>query len=338
MDELIQRIISATGLSADEIEKRIVEKQRELSNLVSREGAAYIVAKELGLDLSVRHQPKLDIKGLVPGIRTLNIQARVVRAFEPREFEREGKKSKVANIILGDGTGTCRLSLWDDQVELLEKLQPGQAIELIGAYSRDDGRGGIELRIGRRGGMKLLETSTLPQIEQLQATASKPVRMDVCDLKEGANAEVRAAVVQLFETEQFYEVCPQDGSRLKQEAIEIQPGIEAKAWKCAEHGVVKPQITAVVSGVIDDSTGNIRAVFFRDIGAQLLGMSMDDMVARRGKLFEELDIVGKEFMITGRVRKNRMFERLELIASEVKEVEPVAEAQRLLNLFASNGG
>jgi hypothetical protein len=43
-------------------------------------------------------------------------------------------------------------------------------------------------------------------------------------------------------------------------------------------------------------------------------------------------------MITGRVRKNRMFERLELIASEVKEVEPAEEAKRLLNLFASNGG
>ncbi len=335
MDEIIQKITAATGLGLEEIERRIVEKQRELSNLVSREGAAYIVAKDLGMDLATRQQPKLEIKGLVPGIRTLDIQARVVRAFEPREFEREGKKSRVANVILGDGTGTCRLSLWDDQVELLQKLAPGQAVEIFGCYSKDDGRGGIELRLGRRGGIKLLENSALPQVGQMQSgTVAK--RVSLSELKEGMAAEVRAALVQLFETEQFYEICPEDGSRLKQEEMEVQPGIQAKVWKCAEHGMVKPQITAVLSGVMDDGTDSIRVVFFRDLSAKVLGMNMEEMVAKRGKLFEDVDALGKELVITGRVRKNKMFERLEFIASDVRETEPAKEAERLLNLFASN--
>jgi len=335
-EDIVPRIISATGLSVEEVDRRIAEKQRELSNLVSREGAAYIVAKELGLDLSTRQSSKTEIKSLTPGIRSVRLQARVVRIFEPREFEREGKKGKVANIILGDGTGNCRLSLWDEQVSLIEKLQPGQAIEIGDGYSKDDGRGGVEIRLGRYGHMKLLEDSDLPEVSQVQN--GPPIRENVNALKEGQAAEVRASIVQLFETEQFYEICPEDGSRLKQEKIEIQPGIEATVWKCAQHGMVKPQLTAVVSGVIDDGSGSIRAVFFRDLAAKLLGMTPEEMAAKRGKLFEDLDVVSKELVITGKVRKNKMFERLEFIATDIKEVEPAEEAKRLLNLFASNTG
>ncbi len=335
-DDIVSQIISSTGLRLEDVEKKIADKQRELSNLVSREGAAYIVAKELGLDLASKAHQKLSIRELVPGMRSLAVQARVVRAFEPHEFEREGKKSKVANVIIGDGTASCRLSLWDEQTSLLEKLQPGQAIEIMDGYSKDDGRGGVEIRLGRYGKMKQLESSSLPQVENMRN--GDPVRTEIASLKEGQTAEIRGTVVQLFETEQFYEICPQDGSRLKSEKMEIQPGIEATVWKCAQHGTVKPQLTAVVSGVIDDGTGNIRVVFFRDLAAKALGLSPDEMVAKRGKLFEGLDVVSKEFVITGRVRRNKMFERLEFIATEIKEAEPAEEAKRLLNLFASNGG
>ena len=54
--DIIQKILSSTGLGAEEVERRILEKQRELSDLVSREGAAFIVAKELGLDLIDRQK------------------------------------------------------------------------------------------------------------------------------------------------------------------------------------------------------------------------------------------------------------------------------------------
>jgi len=335
-EDIIPRIISATGLSVEEVDKRIADKQRELSNLVSREGAAYIVAKELGLDLTIKQNTKVEMKSIIPGIRSLKVQARIVRVFEPREFEREGKKGKVANVIISDGTASCRLSLWDEQTALLEKLQPGQAIEIGDGYSKDDGRGGVEIRLGRYGRMKLLENSDLPDVSQVQN--GSPTRTDVMALKEGQMAEVRASVVQLFETEQFYEICPEDGSRLKQEKMEIQPGIDATVWKCTQHGMVKPLLTAVVSGVIDDGTGSIRAVFFRDMGAKLLGMSAEEMAAKKGKLYEDLDVVSKELIIMGRVRKNRMFERLEFIATDIKEVDPVEESNRLLNLFASNTG
>ena len=335
MEDIIQKIISETKLSPEEIDRKVVDKQRELSNLVSREGAAYIVAKELGIDVMKKVKPKLDIKGLVMGIRDLIIQARVMRVFDIREFEKNGRKGKVANVVLADGSGSCRFSLWDDQTILLENLKQGGAIEIFGAYTKDDGRGGIEIRLGKMGGVKLLEHSELPEIESLQKTLQAG-RVDIAVLKEGMVAEIRVAVVQIFETEQWYEVCGQCGTRLKQEKISIQPGIEAFAWKCTTHGTVQPAHTLVVSGVADDGTGNIRIVLFRDLAAKLLGSTMEDLVAHKGKIFENSDVLGKEFVIRGRARRNTMFDRLEFIASEISDVNPTKETELLLNLFASN--
>jgi ssDNA-binding replication factor A large subunit len=336
MDEqIIEKIISSTGLSAEEVERRIREKQRELSDLVSREGAAYIVAKEMGLDLVSRPKQKIDIKNVVAGIRNLTLEARISRVFDIRHFEREGKQSKVANIILADGSGTVRMSLWDEQTDILDKLKPGIAVEISGAYTKEDTRGGVEIRLSRRGTIRLLEASTLPAIEEIEKKLVAG-RIEIKDVKENENAELRAAIVQLFETEQFYEICPECGTRLKQEKIEIQPGIEAFAWKCATHGTIKPKVTMALSGVLDDGTGNIRVVFFRELAAKVLGMSMEEIVAKKGKVFDGLDIAGKEFVIMGRVRRNKMFDRLEFVANDVKDVEPRAEINLLLNVFASN--
>lgn len=335
-DQIIEKIISSTGLSAEEVERRIREKQRELSDLVSREGAAYIVAKEMGLDIVSKPKQKIEIKNVVAGIRNLTLEARVSRVFDIRTFEREGKQSKVANIILADGSGTVRMSLWDEQTDILDKLKPGLAIEIGGAYTKEDTRGGVEIRLSRRGMIRILETSTLPAVEEIEKKAAAAGRIEIKDMNENENAEIRAAIVQLFETEQFYEICPECGTRLKQEKIEIQPGVEAFAWKCATHGTVRPKITMALSGVLDDGTGNIRVVFFRELAAKVLGLTMEDIVARKGKVFESVDVIGKEFVIVGRVRRNKMFDRLEFVANDVKEVEPRGEISMLLNLFASN--
>jgi len=334
-DQIIEKIISATGLSAEELDRKIREKQRELSDLVSREGAAYIVAKEMGLDLVSRPRQKIDIKNIVAGIRNLTLEARVSRVFDIRTFEREGKQSKVANIILADGSGTVRMSLWDEQTDILDNLKPGMAIEISSAYTKEDTRGGVEIRLSRRGTIRLLDSSALPAVEEMEKNTVIG-RIEIKDVKENENAEIRAAIVQLFETEQFYEICPECGTRLKQEKIEIQPGIEAFAWKCVTHGTMKPKVTMALSGVLDDGTGNMRVVFFRELAAKVLGMSMDEIVAKKGKVFESVDVTGKEFVITGRVRRNKMFDRLEFVANDVKEVEPRAEINSLLNLFASN--
>jgi len=326
MDNILIKINSATGLSAEEIEKKIVDKQRELSGLVSREGAAYIVAKELGLDLIERKVNRIVIKDLNPEMRGIALDARVLRVFGVREFERAGQKSKVANILLGDTSGVVRMSLWDKQLELLEMLMPGTAIEIFGAYVREDNRGDNEIRLGKRGGVRVKEHSDLPMIENIAADTS-PKAFTIGELTEGSNGALRAMVMQLFDTEQFYEICPTCGTRIRS---------EAGKYTCKEHGAVQPEQTIVVSGVIDDGTGNIRAVCFRDNAYKLLGMTKETVLAKKGHLFDSVDVLGKEFIFFGRARKNKMFERLEFIVNDIMQVDIKLEIEKAINVFGSN--
>jgi ssDNA-binding replication factor A large subunit len=322
-ESIVQKILAKTSISTAELDAKIAEKQRELSGLVSREGAAYIIAREMGLDFfTQRAKPRLEIKNVVPGIKSLDITARVFRVFEPREFTRNGAKSAVSSLVLADGTGTIRLSLWDQQVTLAKDLKPGVAVEISGAYTKPDLRGGAEIRLGKRGTLRVLEKSDLPPIENIRQTAAEMQRITIASLKEGASAEIRAAIVQLFESNPFFVTCPTCGGRAKRDVT--------GTTKCPTHGVVQPKIGIVLSGVIDDGTGNIRVVFFRDSALTIAGMKMEEAIEKGEDLVTSLDVLGKEFIISGRVRKNQLFNRLELIADSVRQVDTKAEAEKLL--------
>ncbi len=315
LEQIIDSIVSVTQQTKDDVNKRILEKQRELSMLVSIEGAAYIVAKELGLDLMEKTSHKLQIKNMIAGMRSLNLTATVAKVMSLREFERNGKKSKVANIILGDETGTARLSLWDEQTDLLQQIKDNTVIEIKSGYTREDNLGGVEIRLGRQGTIKQLEQEPLKiEIKKSDATISK--------IREGGTYEVRAALLHVFDSNPFYEVCPTCGARIKM-----------PEFKCAEHGEMRPAYAMVVSGVIDDGNANMRIVFFRDSAEKVLGMKTSEALANKGTLFDSLKNLGKEFVFSGRVRKNQLFERLEFITSDFRPASPAEEARKLLKEF-----
>ena len=47
--QLIERICKTSGLSREDVERRIEAKRAKLSGLISKEGAAQIVAADLGI-------------------------------------------------------------------------------------------------------------------------------------------------------------------------------------------------------------------------------------------------------------------------------------------------
>ena len=321
-NELLNNIITKSSLSKEEVEKRIIEKQQELSNLISKEGAAYIIAKEMGLDVFPKVDRRLEIQNVVPMIRDLKLSARVVNVSDVRQFESKGRKGKVASVILGDSTGTIRMSLWDDQTEMLEKLEPGMAIETFGAYTRDNKLGGVEVRIGKKGGLKILKETNLPTLEEIQkAPDRRTMRKNISDLREGESAELRASVVQIFENKLFFDICPECGKAVRKD----------NDYTCSEHGKVEPKKSIVLLGVVDDGTGNMRAVFFRDVGLELLGMKMEEVLEKQNEIFDDLKILGKEYIMVGKLRKNKMFDRLEFVANHVREVDVIHEVNKILN-------
>ncbi len=304
-ESVLKKIVEA-GYNEDEIAKKILDKQTELSNLVSKEGAAYIVAKELGLNLIEKTDHKIEIKNIIPGIRALTLTATVSKISPLRTFERDGKEGKVLNLFLADKTGEIRMSLWDEQIELAKDIKENSVIEISGAYTREDKMSGVEIRLGKDGKIKQVDEEPVKFEEKI-------IETNISELKHGSSCTIRAAVLQMFEPV-FYDVCPQCNKSIKEK-------------KCTEHGEVEPKKTVVASSVIDDGYGNMRAVFFRDIAEKFIGFKAEELTSSKPSL---TDILGTEFIFTGNVRRNQMFERNEIIINDFKKADPVYESKKII--------
>jgi ssDNA-binding replication factor A large subunit len=103
--KVISRIKEETGLSENEIQEQIKKKLNTLEGLVSKEGAAYIIASELGVQLFKdigAGQKK--IKHIISGMQSVDVVGKVIRTFPPVTFisKKDGQESQVGSFLVGD--------------------------------------------------------------------------------------------------------------------------------------------------------------------------------------------------------------------------------------------
>ncbi|MEM2874629.1 MAG: DUF2240 family protein, partial [Candidatus Hadarchaeales archaeon] len=157
-NQMVERIVRESGISRDEVLRRINEKQVELDGFVTLEGAANIVARELGIVFEYpKPEPRaLGLQDLVPGMSRVDVVARVKRVVEPREFQRaDGSRSCVGSVILYDGTAQVRLTLWGEKTSALQEIKKGDLIRIVNGYVREGLDGKPELNLGSRGIIQL---------------------------------------------------------------------------------------------------------------------------------------------------------------------------------------
>lgn len=311
----MKKIAASAGLSEDEVQARIEDKQVELSGLISYEGAAYMVARELGVEL--RKQERLLIENIIPGMQNVDIAAKILK-IDRKDYESEKGKGKLAALTLADESGTIRLVLWNEEIERLEGIDEGDTVRVRGFVR--EGLYGNELRIGRYGAISKSEEEI-----NIADVPKRYERTAIAQLRENQYKEIRAALMQVFEGNAFYEVCPKCGSRVKEETN----------FKCDEHGEVEPDHALVVSGIIDDGTANVRAVFFGENAEKIINYKTDE--ARRAfmrkmdraAVFERVQL-GRELLFEGAVRRNKVFDRIEFVVNNVKSVDVKKEIETLL--------
>jgi len=319
-EQIISVILEKTNISKEELDQKIKIKLKDLSDLISKEGAAHIVANELGVKLITIPQ-FLKIKDVLPGMKLVGITAKVMSIYETREFIRNGKKSRVASILIGDETGTTRLVLWDETaIDALKSLKEGDIVKIKGAYCKEN-NGFKELHFGNNAQLIINpEGETIDNVLVRQQL----LRKNISELNPDDHVEIIGTVVQLFEP-RSYEVCPTCGKRVKS---------NEGNFNCAEHGVISPKQVPLVNFFFDDSTANIRIVAFREQAEYLLEKTMDEIqeIKTSPEKFDKLklEILGKQLIIKGRVTRNEMFNRLEFVANRIEEADPVEIAQSVI--------
>ena len=211
-EEIILKINEKTNMSVAEIEDRIEKKLKQLSGLISREGAAHIVANELGVKIFEPLSGKLQIKNILTGMRDVETIGKVLQVSDTREFMRNDAVSKVASMLIGDETGTIRVVMWGSQADNAAALGSNDIVKIIGGYVRDN-NGRKEIHLNDRS--QLLINPKGEIINDVNIEFKTRNRKEIKELNENDNeAELLGTIVQIFDLK-FYEICPKCSKRAK---------------------------------------------------------------------------------------------------------------------------
>jgi len=298
-DRIVTKIARTANLEKEEIERRVEAKRAKLSSLITKEGAAQIVAAELGINFD---NEQLKLEELLPGMRKVNVVGKVINLFPVRTFTtKKGDEGKVANLILADDTSNIKVVLWDTHhIGLIEngKVDKGSVVEIVNGSMREN-----EIHLGSFSEFKLSSESFSDVVTE------KVVReKGIADLRVGDSVRTRAFVVQTFEP-RFFFICPE----CKKKAIQ-----EGDGFSCQEHGKVAAEKRALMNFVLDDGTETIRAVAFSE---SLDKIGIKDLENQEGLLEQREGLLGKEMVFSGNVRTNKFFNNPEMILEGAQEVD-----------------
>lgn len=334
ISDVITKISEHSKLSEKEIKDKIKAKLDSLNGLVSEDGAAYIIANELGVKLFEKqtNSEVLQIKDILVGMKSVDTMGKVIKIFEPRTFTKDGKESKVGNFVIADETGEMRIVLWDTQrIKLIEdsSIKEGDVVSIKNGYVRENKfqGGSKEVHLGLRGQL-ILEEGVEINVEVPKKTEGGESRapaqeVKIIDAQPGAGYKITGTIVKSY-SPLIYQSCGDCGKKARE---------EGGKFNCTEHGEVTPQPAMVLNFVVDDGTENIRCTAFKETAENLLGSKASDMQSlseedKEQRTYEAIS--GVEVEVEGFVKENKQFSRVEMSANKIAKVNPVKVVQKLL--------
>src|SRR3989338_4435673 len=299
-DSLIKQISESSNKSSEEIQKLIQEKIKELQDLISKEGAAHIVANELGVKLFQQSASPTEfkIKEIPLGHNAVNLVGKVTNVFEIRSFKTEKREGRVASLMIGDETGKLRITIWDEKIiDKFPQIKDGDILKINKGYSKEN-NGFKEVHLGSKSQLLINPEGINVEIKENNFT-------DSITTFEKLNVEtfgtVFATIVNVYEPKS-YEACPQCNKKVFNN-------------QCMIHGLVEAKQVPLISLVIDDGTQSLRATCFRDTAEQIINNEV---------LFENIkkNLLGKQMLFRGRKKINEMYNTEDFNIATVTEINP----------------
>ena len=152
----INKIVEETGLSKKEIQNLVEEKKEELKGLISDEGALFVIAKELGVDVASENQEllndvELNISDIIVNMKNIVIVGRIKDIYNVNSFNKNnGETGYVGSFLLNDNTGDIRITLWDNQVSIFkdERFERNEIVKILNGTAKSGRSGGVEIHVG----------------------------------------------------------------------------------------------------------------------------------------------------------------------------------------------
>ena len=101
----------------------------------------------------------------------VEVEGVIAEVSEPREFEKFGKKGRVANAQLKDESGQVKLSLWNEQID---QVKIGDRVKVSKGYV-SEWQGELQLTTGKFGTLEVLGEGSATDADEIkEAMASEP--------------------------------------------------------------------------------------------------------------------------------------------------------------------
>lgn len=296
-NNLVERIAKISGVTIEEIDRKVEAKKAKLSGLISKEGAAQIVAAELGVNLE---RERLKLSEIVHGMRRASVLGKVLEIFPVRSYNKNGREGKVANLRIADDSGSGKVVLWDtNHISLIEngKINKGDTIEVVNANVREG-----ELHLSSFSDIKISQEQIVGVADNINFSSSK-----LKDVKAWQKLKTRAFIVHVFEP-RYFEVCPECKKR-------------AYEGECKVHGKVEPLKRALLNIVLDDGSETIRSVLFGEHINQL-GFTDEEIFSLEKFALKKNNLLGEERYFSGTIKSNQLYNTLEFTIEGVEDVNP----------------
>ncbi|MFW6384401.1 MAG: single-stranded DNA binding protein [Halodesulfurarchaeum sp.] len=136
------------------------------------------------VEIDVQNPEEYDVEDLAVGVSDVTLVGEVLGTEPIRTFDRDdGSEGRVANLLIGDGTGRVRVTLWDDRADTVESVDRHDVVEIVDGYVRERD-GSTELHVGDRGAVEPVEASV----------SYDPETTDIAAVSEGDTVDIAGVV------------------------------------------------------------------------------------------------------------------------------------------------
>ena len=330
-EKLFEDFIKKSGKSREEIEKLVADKVNELSGLVSEEGAIYIIANEVGIrldhDRPKRELNQLKIDEITQPKTPVSLACKVVKKYDKVNFSTDsGSEGSVQSILAGDETGVIRVVFWNDKTELLDSVQEGDILKIINAYTRENTNSErIEVHFGQYSDIEVNPQGIEIEVKEFVPEDIEFEEKKVNEISEGDKNIKISGIITTFDIPRYYFGCPDCYKKVFQ---------DEGTYKCAMHDEVEAMRIPIVNIIVDDGSGSISVVGFRDRAQDLTKLEKEKLL----ELTEDIDkynefnktIVGSKVEIGGNSSLSPLTGENQILVNQVmsldlKEIEELAE-------------
>ena len=163
-EDLISEVSSRSKIDRDSLLKLIQEKKSKVgAGYLTDQGALFLVASELGVNVDYDHQRPSSLSHLEPDQKSVSVRARMLSIGVPKTFTRKGDSSTglLSKLAIYDSSGIVMASVWDGAVTKIVDpalgLLPGDIVQISDAYTRAGLDGRPELNVGEKARFEKVE-------------------------------------------------------------------------------------------------------------------------------------------------------------------------------------